>query len=362
MRALAIIVSLFILTACVSVEQSVDMPDELLSAPGNDEALPTPVPTSTPDELDSLLFLDSEMLVQLVQDVRPAVVRVRHGQGTGTGAIFEVDGDTAYILTNEHVIDSSSSISVIVNDRTSYNATVVGKDALRDLAVLKICCGTFKALPMGSTAQVQVGLQVVNIGYALGLPGEATVTTGIISAVRYETREQRWAVQTDAAVNPGNSGGPMLSTTGEILGINTYRIDQNSAGRPAEALGFAVSVETIREQLPVLKGSAPAPTPTPRPQAASTPTPYPGQPTPYPSPTDPAICLGPEFTLEEMLACIDSLPIPTPTSTPTPYPGHPSPTPALECRTGPDATFEELMACLDVTPTPQPQPTSRPLL
>ena len=204
-RLTILLVILLTLSACISIDNSVDVEapsptpaDNLLSAPTDEKPLSTPILASTPDETVLPLFLDSEMLVEMVQQVRPAIVRVQAvGKGTGSGAIFEVDGDTAYILTNEHVISGVNAISVVVNDRTSYSATVLGKDVLRDLAVLRVCCGTFKALPMGSTAQLQAGLQVVNIGYALALEGEATVTTGIISAIRYTgANNGGWCKQT----------------------------------------------------------------------------------------------------------------------------------------------------------------------
>ena len=128
----------------------------------------------------------------------------------------------------------------------------------------------FQALSFGNAAALQPGDEVVNIGYALGLPGEATVTRGIISAVRYDSRYLSNVIQTDAAINPGNSGGPMLSTTGEILGINTFRISETNSGRSAEGLGFAISGTTVQQQIPILKAGSPSPIPT---QPATTPVP-----------------------------------------------------------------------------------------
>ena len=225
----------------------------------------TPVPTATPRPTptpDGSLALN-----EMIKQVRPAVVRVSHADGVGTGFIFETEGQNAYVMTNEHVIDQAARITVTVNDSTQYNAMLVGQDAIRDLAVLRICCGSFTALSFGSEADLEPGAEVVNIGYALGLAGQATVTTGIISAVRYDSSRSRWVVQTDAATNPGNSGGPMLSKSGAILGVNTYKIDTAQSGRDAEALGFAVSVKTVMDRLSRLRqgGSSPTPTPTRRP-------------------------------------------------------------------------------------------------
>ena len=97
---------------------------------------------------------------------------------------------------------------------------------MRDLAVVTICCGQFHTLPFGDASRLEPGGEVVAIGYALGLSGEASITRGIVSAIRYDSRYLSDVIQTDAAINPGNSGGPMLSMSGEILGINTFKISE----------------------------------------------------------------------------------------------------------------------------------------
>ena len=112
------------------------------------------------------------------------------------------------------------------------------------------------------------------MGYPLGLPGEATVTKGIVSAIRFDQTNQRLVIQTDAAINPGNSGGPMLSEMGEILGINTFRREETESGRPVDNVGFAIAAPTIQEQLHTLK-PAPSPTPEPTPESMPEPTPTP---------------------------------------------------------------------------------------
>ena len=141
-------------------------------------------------------------------------------------------------------------------------------DPVLDLAVVSICCGNFHALPFGDASDLEAGDEVVAIGYALGLSGEATITRGIVSARRYDSAHLSEVIQTDAAINPGNSGGPMLSLSGEILGINTFRYDESESGRPAEGLGFAISETTVQARIPLLKTAmaAPAPTPTLRPR------------------------------------------------------------------------------------------------
>ena len=230
-------------------------------------ATPTPRPTPTKDPAASLSVM--------VKQVRPAVVRIQTSSGSGSGVIFETQGRTGYVVTNHHVVEGEVQVSVIVNDSTTYSGSVLGTDSVRDLAVVSICCGSFQALPFGNAAALQPGDEVVAIGYALGLPGQATVTRGIVSAVRYDSTHRSDVIQTDAAINPGNSGGPILSVSGEILGINTFRYDESQSGRPTEGLGFAISGTTVQQQVPTLRASPPAPTPTPtrRPTA----TPVPGQ-------------------------------------------------------------------------------------
>jgi len=136
---------------------------------------------------------------------------------------------------------------------------------------VSICCGSFNPLTFGDAANVQAGTEVVNIGYALGIIGEASVSRGIVSAVRYDGDYRRWVIQTDATMNPGNSGGPMLSLSGEVLGINTFKFESTPGGRSIEGLGFAVSEVTIREQILSMKQGATIALPTPTPAPLPTP-------------------------------------------------------------------------------------------
>ena len=187
------------------------------------------------------------------------MVRIETSTGNGTGFIFETTGQTALVLTNHHVIDDANRIQVVVNDAQRYRATVRGYDAYRDLAVLEICCGDFQALDFHDSQNVKSGSEVIAIGYALGITGSATVTRGIISAVRYDTEYKSWVLQTDAPINPGNSGGPLLLPTGEIIGINTFVYREDNA----EGLGFAIAQSSIMAALPDLKRGTQIAFPTP---------------------------------------------------------------------------------------------------
>ena len=204
------------------------------------------------------------------------MVRIETNSSTGSGVIYETDGSTAYIITNQHVIEGYNQVWVTVNDSDRYRGDVLGADSIRDLAVIEICCSDFTKLSFGDSTSLEPGDVIVNIGYALGMQGEATISRGIVSAIRYISQYQSDVIQTDAATNLGNSGGPMLSLSGEILGINTFGIDETQSGRPVEGLNFAISEKTVRERIPALRAGAARSTPTPTRHSAPTPTPRSG--------------------------------------------------------------------------------------
>ena len=197
------------------------------------------------------------------------MVRIETALGSGSGAIFDTQDQTGYVITNYHVVEGSDRVNVVVNDSATYRGIVIGSDDVRDLAVVSICCGHFHKMSFGNASGLESGHEVVNIGYPLGIPGEATVTKGIVSAIRYDSKRQSWVIQTDAAINFGNSGGPMLSMSGEVLGINTFKI----ADIGIEGVGFAISEQTVQERIPALRSGSLAPTPTPFPRRNPTPAP-----------------------------------------------------------------------------------------
>ena len=219
-------------------------------------------------------------LATVVELVKPSVVRIGTHDGSGTGIIFETTTQQhALILTNYHVIEGGNGVEVQANDSLTYRGKVVGYDAVRDLAVLEICCGQFQALNFDDSEDIKPGTEVIAIGYALGLTGSATVTRGIVSAVRFDKEYNSWVLQTDVPINPGNSGGPLLSASGDVLGINTFGIDLSPAGISTEGLGFALSERTVQAILPELKQASrfvsSAPTLIPQPTLRNTPAPAP---------------------------------------------------------------------------------------
>ena len=234
--------------------------------------VPTPTPTVTPQP--TATAVPAPDLATIVERARPAVVRIITNIASGSGVIIDAGAvaGSALILTNFHVVEGSSSISITVGDSVTYDGTVLGVDPLRDLAIVQVCCsGSFQILPLGDASAVRVGDTVLAIGYPLGFPGSATVTSGIVSTVRVNGAADRLEIQTDAPINPGSSGGPLITTDGEVVAINTAVIRSTNTGVNVEGFGFAISEVTISAVLPALKTASPAatPTPTPAPSAST---------------------------------------------------------------------------------------------
>jgi S1-C subfamily serine protease len=196
----------------------------------------------------------------ILAKVEPAVVDIEiqggRSVGEGTGIVFAPDG---FILTNAHVVDGASRITVTAG-RRALPATLLGADPAHDLAVLRVDSGDGAALTvaeLGRSADVAVGDDVVAIGNALGLRGDPSVTRGIVSALGRSVGPLTGMIQTDAAINPGNSGGPLVNSLGQVIGINTAVA---AAGR-AQNIGFAIPIDDARTIAARLAdGQPPAPT------------------------------------------------------------------------------------------------------
>src|SRR5919202_606876 len=178
----------------------------------------------------------------------------QRGEATGSGFVIDKDGT---ILTNAHVVNNATKITVKFANKKSATAQVLGKDESTDLAVLKVHPDglALHPLPLGSSRSVQVGDPTIAIGNPFGL--ERTLTTGVVSAVQRTIRapdgfQIDHAIQTDAALNPGNSGGPLLDATGRVIGINS-QIATGGNGNGNVGIGFAVPIDTAKRLLPELK-------------------------------------------------------------------------------------------------------------
>jgi S1-C subfamily serine protease len=180
-------------------------------------------------------------------NVEPQQTQKFRQEGLGSGVIVERRGKKVYILTNNHVVGEADEIKVNLYDGRSFPAKLVGKDPLKDLALISI--ETKEDVPiatMGNSDDVYVGDWVLAIGNPLGF--ESTVTAGIISAKGRSGTGQSFTdyIQTDAAINPGNSGGALVNLKGEVIGINTF-IASNSGGNIG--LGFAIPINNARRAI-----------------------------------------------------------------------------------------------------------------
>ena len=172
-------------------------------------------------------------------------------QAEGSGWVYDSSGD---IVTNDHVVDGATSIKVKLQSGKTYTAKLVGSDASTDLAVIKVDApaSELKPIPLADASSIEVGDGVVAIGSPFGLAG--TVTTGIVSALDRSMQSPNnytinGAIQTDAAINHGNSGGPLLDLSGKLIGVNA-QIESDSGGN--DGVGFAIPVGTVKNVVPQL--------------------------------------------------------------------------------------------------------------
>ena len=184
----------------------------------------------------NLLKASSEDFSGIIDDVVKSVVTIKTNVGQGTGFIITNDG---YLITNAHVLAGGNIIETVTYDQMIFNANFIGYDSDLDIALLKIS-GDYEGLSFEDSNNIQVGEKVIAIGNPLGL--QFSVSEGIVSAVhRAGINELEIYIQTDAALNPGNSGGPLINKKGKVIGINNFKIGDG------ESLGFALESNYIRE-------------------------------------------------------------------------------------------------------------------
>lgn len=181
--------------------------------------------------------------------------------GEGSGVIYKKSGDSAFVVTNNHVVDQADGLEVVMKDGTKLKAELVGTDSYSDLAVLKIAADKVdKVATFGDSDALKVGEPAIAIGSPLGSQYANSVTSGIVSSLNRQVTDEATgvntnAIQTDAAINPGNSGGALINIAGQVIGINSSKIastQSSSSNISVEGMGFAIpsnDVVTIIDQL-----------------------------------------------------------------------------------------------------------------
>jgi S1-C subfamily serine protease len=216
----------------------------------NDNRDSSPVSPSDPlPQEQEALDAYSQVVVKVAQALQPAVANLRsgkRGEGSGSGVVFTPDG---FLLTNHHVVQGNRRVRVRLNDGRDIGGRVVGTDPWTDLAVVQAEGESLPYAALGDSSRLRVGQLVLAIGSPFGF--DSTVTAGVVSALGRTLRTITGhlvdnVIQTDAALNPGNSGGPLVNSRGEVIGINTAII------LPAQGICFAIPINMARHLLPQL--------------------------------------------------------------------------------------------------------------
>ena len=204
-----------------------------------------------------VVFVRSQIVQRTQSPFDFGLPQEQHGEATGSGFVIDKTGT---ILTNAHVVNGASKVTVQFEDKQSVDAKVLGKDESTDLALLQVNPEGLSLVPLtlGSSKGVQVGDPAIAIGNPFGL--ERTLTTGVISAVQRTIQapnsfEIDDVLQTDAPINPGNSGGPLIDGAGKVIGINSQIATGGSDSNGSVGIGFAVPIDTAKQIIPDLKQS-----------------------------------------------------------------------------------------------------------
>ena len=215
--------------------------------PADTDVFLNPSPDSVPNIPQEGGLSLQEIYTRNIDSVVSITCSYPGGGSTGTGVILSESG---YIVTNCHVVEGASIISVLLTDDRSFTATLIGADAVSDLAVLHVEASGLKSAQFGDSSALQVGDSVAAIGDPLGSELRGTMTNGIVSAINRDMTiggRILTLIQTNAALNSGNSGGPLINCYGQVIGINTMKIGTFVDEAGVEGLGFAIPSATVKE-------------------------------------------------------------------------------------------------------------------
>ena len=232
---------------CIAKAKANNMPNDTIErgikkAAGDVENVNYDVKSSTTDVIEKV---NSSVVGVLVYANGTA-------SGSGSGVVYRVDGKTAYIITNAHVVSGATDVQVVFSNKESVNATIVGSDTYSDIAVLKLTADfDMTAIKCGDSSLLDQGETVLAIGSPLGIEYAGTVTQGIVSGIDRtvsvdlnDDGQEDWdmnVIQTDAAINPGNSGGALVNMAGELVGITSMKLSNTSV----EGMGFALPINDV---------------------------------------------------------------------------------------------------------------------
>lgn len=212
------------------------------------------------------VVVDESGISEAVQKVYDGVLMVRNYQNdevasTGTGFVYKIDGDNAYVMTNQHVVDGADRVTLITSNDEEIEGEVLGGDSYVDIAVVRIkSYDGIKALQLGNSENASLGDLVFTIGSPLGYEYRGSVSTGHLAgkdrlvsvSTDSNTSGSDWVMkvlQTDAAINPGNSGGPLMNTNGEVIGVISMKFVQTEV----EGMGFAIPIEYVNSKIETLE-------------------------------------------------------------------------------------------------------------
>ncbi len=221
------------------------------AAPFSEEYGPSLNLQQSPQSIDNVPMTGAMALQEIYAQNIPSVVSIScaspGGGSTGTGVVLS---DSGYLVTNAHVVQGAVSVAVQLTDNRIFSASLIGSDEISDLAVLRIDADDLVPAQFGDSASLRVGDTVVAIGDPLGVKFRGTYTDGIISGIDRDVDvdgRTMTLIQTNAALNSGNSGGPLINCYGQVIGINTMKIGAFTDSAGVEGLGFAIPSSTVKD-------------------------------------------------------------------------------------------------------------------